>query len=135
MRIILAALLAFMTTSSFAADFSKKLVTAEGGALFCFGKPSDDGKCPEESIGTLGQIVRAALNNYVDEQNLSVDALLTAKLRRGDLSQALVGATEVTLKPEQIILVKQCVAKVFPGSNVVWSVVQELEPPKPDAGK
>lgn len=113
-----------MLSPAFATDFSKKLTDPEGN-LICTKVIKEDQDCPADQIATLGRTIRGALYaTFPDEANLSLDE----KLKRGDLAQALVGASEdVKFKAEDIALMKKVVGKAY-GPLVVWAVVRELEP-------
>lgn len=121
---ILALLFCLLATPALAIDFSAKLTDSDGQSVKVCVDPRPAAECGKEVEMTLGVAVRNALyQSYPDERELSGDE----KFKRAELAQALVGASEIKVKAEDISLMKKLVAKLY-GPLIVYRAWQLLDP-------
>lgn len=116
-------MLLLLTTSAYAADFSKVFLNDDGKPL-CSVEIKDNADCPEGKALTLRMASRNALRaNFPDERDISGDE----KYRREELGQGLVGAGDIKLKAEDIALLKKLIAKLY-NPVVVYQAWNILDP-------
>ena len=101
-------------------DFTAVLNDLDGAAI------SDGGET--KSAFTLGSAaVRALVIPYEDERNLSPEE----KFKRGELAARIHGATSLSLKAEDVTLLKKLIGKAF-GPLIVfraWPLLDAAETP------
>lgn len=128
MRLLLVTVTTLMfSIPAIAADFTKKILDEDGKPFtVCIEqKKGAPNECVREEDLTLGRAARNALGvSYPDEQGISGDE----KYHRAEVSQAIVGATELKLKAEDVALIKRLIAKFY-GPRVVFQAWRELDPP------
>lgn len=122
MKLLLAAIALFVSTSAFAAnvDFSTVVTDADGAAVAdCAG--SD---CAGKPPLTLGRIALHALTaTFEDEKNLAGEE----KFKRGQFAMRVYKGDTVTLNAEDTALLKRLIAKAY-GPLVVIKTWPLLDP-------
>ena len=111
-----------------ATDFTQRLVDDDGKPLCAV--VDKDGSCKKEV--TLGLAVRTALDAPANTQGLSADE----KDRRGELSQALIGATHPVLLEADWRMIRNAIGNFYPPSIVhqAWKLLGD-PPAAAPAGK
>lgn len=80
-------------------------------------------ECPAARVFTVGKAIRAALyQSYPDEQNLSG----AEKDSRGALAFRLTGKSGATVLPEDLVLIRKVVGKLY-GPLVVYRLYRILD--------
>jgi len=120
MILALVAMTLAMSPPAMATDFTTPLLAFNG-------KPMVDEKGTPLDM-TLGSVTEVALLSEVpSEQSLSVDEKIRNKVRRFALAQRIHDKKDVTLTPEELVLIKRLIGERYP-AVVVGLAYQALQP-------
>ncbi|MBV9971363.1 MAG: hypothetical protein JO228_15380 [Xanthobacteraceae bacterium] len=101
-------------------DFTVALSDLDGVAI-------SDGSDAKASFTLGAAAVRALVISYEDERNLSAEE----KFKRGELATRIHGATKLSLKAEDVTLLKKLIGKAY-GPLIVfraWPLLDAAEAP------
>lgn len=122
MRLVLLMPLLLIATPALAVDFGKTFMGDDGKPV-CTIEMKDGADCPVDKIFTLRMAARNALHFTYKDETLTDEE----KFKRGELAQSLVGANELKLKAEDIVIIKKLIAKMY-GPLIIFQAWNALDP-------